>query len=83
MSRADSVDELLPGTEVVARGVRWEVVSTESLGQETLFRLRGLENAVLGKELDLLFPFEEIEPVRHLNFRRFRGRETGGEPLYT
>src|SRR5271157_4867922 len=65
MSRADGVDELLPGTEVVARGLRWEVVSTESLGQETLFRLRGLENAVLGKELDLLFPFEEIEPVRH------------------
>jgi len=40
--------ELLPGTEVVARGLRWEVVSIESLGQETLFRLRGLENAVLG-----------------------------------
>ena len=57
--------ELLPGTEVVARGLRWEVVSTQSLGQETLFRLRGLENAVLGKEFDLLFPFEEIEPVRH------------------
>ena len=49
----------------MARGLRWEVVSIESLGQETLFRLRGLENAVLGKEFDLLYPFEEIEPVRH------------------
>ena len=57
--------ELLPGTEVLARGLRWEVVSTESLGLETLFRLRGLENAVLGKEFDLLSPFEKIEPVQH------------------
>lgn len=57
--------ELLPGTEVQARGLRWEVVSTENLGQETLFRLRGLENAVLGQELDILHPFEPIEPVRH------------------
>ncbi|MGO9465688.1 MAG: helicase-related protein [Isosphaeraceae bacterium] len=59
------MNEILPGTEVVARGLRWEVVSTESLGQETLFRLRGLERAVLGRELDLLSPFEEIEPVQH------------------
>ena len=56
---------ILPGTEVEARRVRWEVVSTQELGGQTLFRLRGLENAVLGKELDLLSPFEEIRPVRH------------------
>ena len=56
--------ELLPGTEVEARGLRWEVVSTENLGQETLFRLRGLENAVLGLELDILSPFEKIKPVQ-------------------
>ncbi|MEW4490900.1 helicase-related protein [Thalassoglobus sp. JC818] len=56
---------LLPGTEVQARGLRWEVVSSESLGQQTLYRLRGLENAVHGHELDVLFPFEQIEPVRH------------------
>lgn len=56
---------ILPGTEVEARRVRWEVVSTQELGAQTLFRLRGLENAVLGKELDLLSPFEEIRPVRH------------------
>ncbi|MFV2070819.1 MAG: DEAD/DEAH box helicase family protein, partial [Pirellulales bacterium] len=61
----DSTLELLPGTEVQARGLRWEVVSTENLGKQTLFRLRGLENAVLGQEFDLLHPFETIEPVRH------------------
>ena len=56
---------MLPGTEVHARGLRWEVVSSQSLGPQTLFRLRGLENAVLGQELDVLHPFEPIEPIRH------------------
>lgn len=60
-----STMELLPGTEVHARGLRWEVVSSQSLGPQTLFRLRGLENAVLGNELDILHPFEPIEPIRH------------------
>lgn len=45
-----STMELLPGTEVHARGLRWEVVSSQSLGPQTLFRLRGLENAVLGQK---------------------------------
>jgi len=57
--------ELLPGTEVHARGLRWEVVSTQSLGPQTLFRLRGLENAVLGQELDILAPFEPILAIIH------------------
>ena len=56
---------LLPGTEVIARGLRWEVVTTESLGAQTLYRLRGLEGAGSGKELDLLEPFESLEPVVH------------------
>ena len=62
---ATSTMELLPGTEVHARGLRWEVVSSESLGPQTLFRLRGLENAVLGQELDILYPFEDVDPVMH------------------
>lgn len=33
---------LLPGTEVHARGLRWEVVFARQLGPQTLFRLRGL-----------------------------------------
>lgn len=59
------MQELLPGTEVNARGLRWEVVTSQSLGPQTLYRLRGLEGAVLGNELDLLHPFEPIEPVIH------------------
>jgi hypothetical protein len=42
---------ILPETEIEARRLRWEVVSTQMLGGQTRFRLRGLENAVLGKEL--------------------------------
>lgn len=60
-----STSPLLPGTEVHARGLRWEVVGSESLGQQTLYRLRGLESSVLGHELDILFPFEPLTPVRH------------------
>ena len=57
--------QLLPGTEVHARGLRWEVVTSERLGPQTLYRLRGVEHAVLGHEFDLLSPFEAIEPVQH------------------
>ncbi|GAA6614341.1 hypothetical protein [Scytonema sp. NUACC26] len=34
---------LLPGTEVEARSLRWEIVSATHLGQQTLYRLRCLE----------------------------------------
>jgi Type III restriction enzyme, res subunit len=55
--------ELLPGTEVTARGVRWELVYTQSLGSQILHRLRGIEGAFAGHELDLLGPFDEITPL--------------------
>ena len=54
-------EALLPGTEVEARGLRWEVVFSQQLGQQTLYRLRGVEGAVKGQELDLLSPFEPIQ----------------------
>jgi superfamily II DNA or RNA helicase len=57
------MSDLLPGTEVQARGLRWEVVLSERLGPQTLHRLRGLEGAVKGQEIDLLHPFEAIEPI--------------------
>lgn len=60
-----SVLNLLPGAVVSARGLRWEIVASQNLGQQTLLRLRGTENAVLGQELDILSPFESVEPVRH------------------
>ncbi|HEY9631560.1 MAG TPA: helicase-related protein [Coleofasciculaceae cyanobacterium] len=56
---------LLPGTEVQARGLRWEVVNSDQLGQQTLYRLRCLEGDFRGDELDLLTPFELVEPVVH------------------
>ena len=58
-----AMSDLLPGTEVHARGLRWEIVFSQQLGPQTLFRLRGLEGAALGRELDLLHPFEPVEPV--------------------
>lgn len=52
-----------PGTEVVARGLRWEVVHTAPAGLQTLCRLRCLAEPLRGHEIDLLTPLEPIEPV--------------------
>lgn len=57
------MSSLLPGTEVVARGLRWEVVYSESAGEQELYRLRCMEGAMRGQELDILTPFEKLEPV--------------------
>ena len=57
------MSEILPGAEVHLRGLRWQVVYTQPLGAQTLFRLRGMEGALLGRELDILHPFETILPV--------------------
>ncbi len=54
---------LLPGTEVSARGLRWELVYTQNLGSQVIHRLRGIEGDFAGQEIDLLGPFEEITPV--------------------
>jgi hypothetical protein len=54
---------LLPGTEVRARSLRWKVVLSQQLGEQTLYRLRGLDGPLRGRELDLLSPFEPIVPV--------------------
>ncbi|MGC8863221.1 MAG: helicase-related protein [Armatimonadota bacterium] len=57
--------EILPGTEVHIRGLRWEVVDTYPLGEQTRFRLRGLDHALRGYEIDVLSPFEDVDvPVR-------------------
>src|ERR1019366_8371983 len=54
---------LLPGTEVQARSLRWEIVFSQSLGSQTLYRLRGLYGAFKGEEVELLEPFEKIKPT--------------------
>jgi hypothetical protein len=57
------MNSLLPGTEVQARGLRWEIVFSQSLGAQTLYRLRGLIGSFKGEEVDILSPFEEIKPT--------------------
>ncbi|WP_045119914.1 helicase-related protein [Haliangium ochraceum] len=57
------LDDLIPGTKVMARGLRWEVVHAEPAGVETRYRLRCLAEALRGFEIDLLSPFESIEPL--------------------
>jgi hypothetical protein len=68
--------ELLPGSEVKARGLRLVVILSECLGPQTLFRLKGLEGEFRGKETDLLHPFEPIEPVINELRPRNAGRLT-------
>jgi ERCC4-related helicase len=55
--------DLLPGTEVNARGLRWEIVFTQPAGEQRLYRLRCLESGLSGHTLDLLVPFEHVEPI--------------------
>ena len=55
---------LLPGTQVRARGLRWEGVLSQAQGVQTLYRLRGLEGSLRGSEIDLLHPYEPVEPNR-------------------
>jgi hypothetical protein len=40
-------------------------VPTQNLGGQTHYRLRGIEGGVKARELDLLHPFEAIDPVLH------------------
>jgi len=57
------MSELLPGTPVVARGLRWEVVHGEPAGAQHRYRLRCAEGALRGLEFDFLHPFEPVEPL--------------------
>lgn len=54
---------LLPGTQVEARGLPWEVVNVEPAGQQERLRLRCLQGDLRGMEIDLLHPFESVEPI--------------------
>lgn len=55
--------ELLPGTPVRARGLRWEVVFTQPVGEQTLCRIRAVDGELRGREFDVLTPFEKLEPI--------------------
>ena len=65
------MSELLPGTQVKARGLRWEVVFSQPAGEQRLYRLRCLESGLGLDLLDVLAPFESVEPLAtELNPRR-------------
>jgi SNF2 family DNA or RNA helicase len=53
------------GTEVEARGLRWEIVDVRAMGDQTLLRLRGLEGIFARVEVDVLTPFERVRPMTH------------------
>lgn len=57
------MSNFLPGTEVLARGLRWEVVRDQPSDAAVLYRLRCLEGALQGQEVDLVWPFERVEPI--------------------
>lgn len=68
VKRQLSMMNLLPGTEVIVRGLHWEVIDAQLLDRQTLYRLRCLEGQLLGEEFDFLWPLEKIEPLhRELN----------------
>ncbi|OQY27456.1 MAG: hypothetical protein B6243_13005 [Anaerolineaceae bacterium 4572_5.2] len=57
--------DFLPGTEAIARGLRWEVVESQPVGAQTRVRLRWLGGVFGGAELDILTPFEDVQPLTH------------------
>lgn len=66
----DRVTELRPGTQVKARGLRREIVFSQSTGKHRLYRLRSLERGLGIDVLDLL-SFEKVEPLAtELDLRR-------------
>lgn len=63
MAEGTSIASMLPGTRVAARGLSWEVVNVEPAGEQQRFRLRCLDGALRGDEVDFLSPFETITPI--------------------
>lgn len=59
------MESLLPGTEVIARGLRWEVVFVQPAGAQSILRLRCREGgpSLQGREIDLLSPLETVTPA--------------------
>ncbi len=62
-SRFPVRDVLVPGTPVRARGLSWEVVHAEPAGEQLRYRLRCTQGDLRGREIDLLSPFEHVEPL--------------------
>jgi superfamily II DNA or RNA helicase len=56
--------EFLPGTQVRARGLIWEVVSHEPSLPHSVLTLRSLEGGMKGQMVEFLRPFENIAPIQ-------------------
>ncbi len=57
------MSRLLPGIQVEARGLPWELVHIEPAGEQYRLRLRCIQGDLQGAEIDLLHPFEHVEPI--------------------
>jgi hypothetical protein len=57
--------DLIPGTEVEARGLRWQVVRIEEQASSCVCRLRGVGGVAAGEEIDVLLGLEDVHPIRH------------------
>lgn len=60
-----TMSELIPGTEVEARGLRWQVVRIEEQAGSRVCRLRGLGGIAAGNEIELLLGLEPVAAIRH------------------
>ena len=60
-----SATDLIPGTEVEARGLRWQVVRIEEQAGSRVCSLRGIGGAIAGEEVDVLLGLEQVQAVRH------------------
>src|SRR6185437_13661486 len=60
-----AVSDLIPGTEVEARGLRWQVVHIEEQSGSCVCRLRGVGGISAGDEIDILLGLEQVNAIRH------------------
>lgn len=62
---ATATSDLIPGTEVEARGLRWQVVRIEDQAGSRTCRLRGLGGIIAGEEVEVLLGLEQVRAIRH------------------
>ena len=51
------------GTQVQARGLKWQIIDRQPAGQQQLYRLLLVDGPLRGLEKDILYPLENIEPI--------------------
>jgi hypothetical protein len=59
-----ATSDLIPGTEVEARGLRWQVVRIEEQAGSRVCRLRGLGGIAAGEEIEILLGLELVCAIR-------------------